>query len=207
MTQPKSRTPNIPDKHRSGGPQSSLEVMEKAIESTDRDQFLSDANLGLGNYKDAEMWQQIESYKAGMFAEAAFSETILERAIDEAKVELALNGWTFWSEDENRYDWKPLEEVEGHDEESPDDIRERGETIWHELPDAEKAAALEDLVGLTGEWTNPFYRMMMARHETSRSRDARLIDNIFGRIRHVISENDDGKKKGGILSRNRGESR
>ncbi|WP_148414923.1 hypothetical protein [Haloferax sp. KTX1] len=206
MTQSKSRNLNIPDKQRSGGPQSSLEVMEKAIESTDRDQFLSDANLGLGNYKDSEMWQQIESYKSGLFAEAAFSETILERAIDEAKIELALNGWTYWTEDENRYDWKPLDEIDDL-EHSPDDIRQRGEVIWQELPDREKAAALEDHAGLTGEWTNPFYRMMMARHETSRSRDARLIDNIFGRIRHVISENDDGKKKGGILSRNRGESR
>ena len=35
--------------------------------------------------------------------------------------------------------------------------------------------------GLDMDWTPPHWRMLKARHEASRSKDARLIDNLFGR--------------------------
>jgi len=47
---------------------------------------------------------------------------------------------------------------------------------------------IEEHTGITRDWIPPHWRMMQMRHDTSRSRGARLLDNLFGRIRKIIGQ-------------------
>lgn len=181
----------VPDKGRDGnGPSSELEIYRDVLASTNSDQFLSETNFGLGNYSDSEMWQQIESYEKGMFADAAFGDRLLNRAIEQTKTQLALNGIEYQTEEGkvSKLGWVDLDAEDRKElwENKKEDRRRfvdrRKEEIWDDLPAPVKESALEEVTGLTSSWTPPFWRMMTARHEASRSRGARLQDNFFNRV-------------------------
>lgn len=177
------------DKRSEKGPSNQLDLWSKAIDPTEADEFLSESNLGLGNYGDKEYWQQVESFKKGLYADAAFSRVLIERAIDETKTALAEDEW---------------QDVDGDNRQNYDRRRyleTRGEEIWESLSESEKALALEEKTGLTRKWTSPFHRMLMMRHESSRSKDARLMDNLFGRVKEVKTNgggSEEFKRLGGL---------
>lgn len=167
------------------------------------------------------MWQQVESFKNGLYAGAAFKRVIEERAKHETKTKLALDGWSFvipgtdtvsdipgWDEldeDRRREIWE--NELANQDGERFDRrrwIRRRGEQIFETLQEHASEEhvryphfeAMSELAGHDRSWEPPHNRMIAARHETSRSRGAQLIDNVFGRVKRQIVDNEN--QSGGL---------
>lgn len=188
-------------------PESELEVYDRAVSPSATDSFLSKINLGIGNYKNKEYWQNVESFQRNMYSEAAFGRLILERAIQRTQRHMALEKWEELDEEE-----RPEEPELGE----PDRLRfveRKGPELWNNLgPDPSKhmgeerktaeeelveaqIAALEEYTGVTSSWTSPFGRMLQARHEMSRSRGGRLMDNLFGRKKTFRYEGDENAKK------------
>jgi hypothetical protein len=159
------------DNTATGGPSSELDIYGSAIESTtDGDDFLSRNNLGLGNYSEREYWQQISAFRQGMFADAAFRRMVLSRAETQTKRALAEELWDELSERTKERKSKRRF------------LREKAEEEWQTLSDDQKAAKMKEVTGIGETWDSPFYRMLQARHEASRSKFARLLDNLFGRV-------------------------
>lgn len=134
-------------------PQDSIDVYDKASSPTAEDEFLDNNNLGLGVYDQAEQYQQVESYKMGIFADAAFGRRLEERAIAETKRQLAIDGWHADGAERTNGDAPDSEElmavIETHrDTETDDDalaqdLRDRlthdtGIRGWTDLSDAER---------------------------------------------------------------------
>lgn len=203
-----------PEKRR---PQDQLDLYQDVVDSTAIDPFLDEQNIGLGNYKEREMWQQVESFRHGLYATAAFRRLIEQRSKEETKYWLAVEGWSLnipdtsktktykgWNqlEDEERKDiWEDeLANREGELFDRRRWIERRGEWLFEELmkqqrPEAGRYPhfeAMSELSGYDSAWEPPHNRMLMARHETSRSRGARLIDNVFQRVKETVTDTDDG---------------
>lgn len=190
---PDHRNP-VPDKTGNGGPNSQLDIYREVIDSTDEEPFLSRTNFGLGNYTEAEMWMQTEAHHRGMYATAAFKRRLESRARDETIRKLGKRGWTYTVKtddgpcDQHIRGWNDLPE---EDRTSPGEpyrrsyIEEQGRKIWDRLPERERKKAVEEYAGIRNEWTAPHFRQMVMRHEASRSRGARLLDNLFDRVREV----------------------
>jgi len=179
---------DVGDKDTSDSPNSHLDVLDEAVETKADDEIVE--GLGLGNYTAKEHWQQVESFKDGMFADAAFGSRLVERVVRDVVVELGENGYAYYDNDDdepkNRDGWADLDDSQ-RDELFEDGqitrrtyVLERGAEIWSKLSDEQKQAAIEEIAGTEPGWTPPFWRMVNARHETSRSRGARLMDNVFG---------------------------
>lgn len=191
------------------------------VDSSAIDPFLDDQNLGLGNYRNREMWQQVESFKNGLYAGAAFKRLIEERSKRETQRQLAIDGWSYqipntnkvkdisgWktlSPEERRDIWnKKLAEQDGERFDRRRWVRRRGKQVFEQLQEAQEPEAgryphfeaMTELSGYDRGWEPPHNRMIMARHETSRSRGAQLIDNVFGRVKEqVVDGNDGGLRK------------
>jgi len=209
-------TKRRPDFENSGQDDSSrteLDVYDKALRSPGVDGFLESENLGLGYYDDAERWQQIESYRFGLFGDRVFSEPLIDRAIDETKRQLALKGTNFYDSEAQApaslTGWDELTDDEKKSlkrEERIDKrryIEQQGEQLWKNMTDRQRKEAIEIATQMDRKWTPPQWRMLMARHETSRSRGARLLDNVFGRekVNRVIENSNKGGGSGGLFSR------
>ena len=199
---PNERQPTLHDDESDGKPRDGLDVYGRAIDSSTVDDFLDKNNLGLGYYEDGERWQQVDSYRHGMYGEAAFGDKLIDRAVEDTKRELALQGTNFYDTDANApvsiEGWNDLDADERDEEDRRRFIEQKGEEIWRRLSDADRKEALEIATGITERWTPPHWRMIMVRHETSRSRGARLLDNLFGResVQRIM---DDTKDKGRSL--------
>jgi len=183
---------HLDDKQASSQPSSELDLYDEAVHPTVSDDFLKQNNLGLGNYTEREMWQQVESFADGLFGDAAFANLLGERAIKETKRKLATEGISFLKEDGSQLEFEPWDEKSKYDEgdyhRPREAVRERGEEIWSRLDDAMKREAIREKVGADG-WTPPQWRMLMMRHEGSRSKGARTLDNLFGRVQeHKVDE-------------------
>jgi hypothetical protein len=160
------------DKHSQRRPNSTTEIYGKVTEpTTDDDGFLGSTNLGLGNYRDAEYWQQMTSYRRGLFAHAAFHRKLIAKAVRETKRALAAEEWANLSESARASQTKRAY------------LQERGAEIWREeLSEKQRRAKMEEHAGISPDWRPPHWKMLIARHEGSRSRGARLLDNLFGRV-------------------------
>jgi len=210
------RRPNLNEQQQQEGTsRSESEVYDKALQSPGVDDFLQSENLGLGYYSDAERWQQVESYRFGLFGDRVFAEPLIDRAIEETKRQLAVKGKSFYDEEANAprsvKGWEELSEKEKRQKKRDDRIDKRrwidqqGSEIWKKLSDQQRRVALEIATGVDRKWTPPQWRMLMARHETSRSRGARLLDNVFGResVQRVF-KNNKSESSGGLFSRSSG---
>lgn len=179
-----------PDKQARDGPTDSLDIYGEASDTAD-DELLESANLGFGNYSEGMMWQQVESFKDTLFADAAFSRILIGRCIEQTKRRLGEEAWQDEVIDSGASPDK-------HDR--AEFIAERGEEVWEQLNDAQRREKMQQYYGVGYEWRPPHWRMMMARHESSRGRDAHLLDNLFGRIKKKIV-NDESSPRGGNLPR------
>jgi len=185
-------------------PRDELDVYHNATTPTATvDEFLEKNNLGLGFYKsDSELYQQVERFHDGMYSSAAFKRKILRRAVEETKRELALQGRQFY--DERDMDvvsvtgWEELDEEEQAEHSRRTYLKEAGQTIWQRMTNSQRVAAMEIVSGIDREWSPPHTRILMAEHELTRSRDARTLDNLFGRIEELVTQSDDGDG-GGLL--------
>lgn len=186
-----------------------LDLYEQALNAVAGDDFLEANQLGLGNLRDEEMWQQIESYKGGMYGEAAFGRTIDALLVEETKRELAREEWRKLGDDDN----ERREELREEGWEHPSKrafIEEKMEEKWEDLRAPRDVGSREDrrevtienrlekIEAVTGRlpgWTPPHWRMLLMRLDSSRSRDARLIDNLFDRVsRKEVSGNIDASE-------------
>lgn len=186
---------DIPDASSGGNrPKNELEVYQEGVSPSVDDEFLGRQNFGLGYYKEHELRQQNESFKEGMWAEAAFSRLVLQRAIHETKHTLAVEEWESldpeqrdqhdrrrFIEDQMEAQWAALE---------PDDAT-MDEAEQRQVATRRRREKINDIAGIDRQWTPPHYRMVMARHEFSRSRGARLLDNLFGRVREILGSDDE----------------
>lgn len=179
-------------------PTSMLGVYMHAIQSPLGDDFLDQSSLGLGNYNSKEYWLQIQSFRHGLYADAALTRRILERAIYEAKEELARDCYRRPEQimdvafpQPNKPD--ETEEFEfGNGYETEEEYIERAkDQIWDNLGQGEltrvdhQVQMIEKYAGIDKNWVPPHWRMLKMRHEASRSKGARLIDNLFERVREV----------------------
>lgn len=204
-------------------PQDQLDLYQEVVDSTAVDPFLDEQNLGLGNYTSKEMWQQVESYKNGLYAAAGFRRLLTERAKSETETRLAIEGWEV-TVDGTKYTWPGWEELSDEerreiwwDEDEGDGLAQSGDerfdrrrwinrrgkkllTRLYELRDQETNTypaieALKTLSGWEEQWEPAHNRMMMMRHESSRSRSAQLLDNVFGRVKREVQEVKEGLRR------------
>lgn len=212
------RRPDFDDSENNQRSRSEIDVYDKALRSPGADDFLESENLGLGYYDNPERWQQIESYRHGLFGDRVFAEPLIGRAIDETKRQLAIKGKQFYDKEKQAPDsltgWEELSEEEQREMKRQKRIDKKrwidqqGEAIWKLLTERQRKEAVAIATGMEEKWTPPHWRMLMARHETSRSRDARLLDNVFGReqVQKVFNHTSD-ESSGGLLQRSGGNNR
>lgn len=207
-----SRDFDVPDTSAQRQPTSELDIYDRATRPTSDDPFLDNVNLGLGNYDSKEYWQQVAAFKQGLYADAAFSRRLLERAIEATKRDLARERWADLDA-EGR-----AEAVADHLDEDVDEPSRRQfveatkDDLWRNLgPDADderytdqeleqarleaRMREVESRTGISREWTPPQWRMVQMRHEASRSRRARLLDNLFGRVTEVRNDAGEAAEK------------
>lgn len=177
-----------------------LELKDKLVEGAGGNPLLEHVNLGQGNYKDTDYWQQIRSYRRGLFLHTAFANIISERAIKETKIKLGREGYNAQYNDleeavdqfdpaNNKYDFDRAD--------SPrQKILEHGNWIWERLGDPatpiseKQVAAILDKTGATLDWLPISWQMVLGRHEASRSRDAELIRDVLSNVRHIRTDGD-----------------
>jgi len=204
------RRPDLDERGTENSSRTELDVYDKALRSPGVDDFLESENLGLGFYDDAERWQQIESYRFGIVGDRVFGEPLIDRAIDETKRQLAVKGKQFYDNEaqapKSVTGWEELSKQERIDKRRY--IEHEGEEIWKQLTERQRREAIEIATGMDRKWTPPQWRMLMARHETSRSRGGRLLDNVFGREKvQRVFNHEKSDSGGGLLNRGGGESR
>lgn len=184
-------------------PASELDLMDQVLEPSDADDLLQQVNLGTGNYSDKESWQQVQAFRNHIFADAAFGGTLADYAIYQTI-------WALGSEAIEDPDDYPID-AETDTDSRRDRVRTLGRRRWGNLGreavtdeqwaqmgaenrDQQQAMAqlnaLHEHVGFDGNWISPFGRMTAVRHEVSRSRGARLIDNIFSRVREFVGDSE-----------------
>ena len=167
-----------------------LGLQEEILSSSESNPLLNETNLGLGKYDDDYKWQQVRSYRKGLYAWIAFGRTLEKRQLYETKIKLGEEGYnpTFDSRNVEVETWPPF------DPESVDDDRslwnaklERGRRIWRRLGDPERiiteeqASAIARKTNIVEDWKPLFWELVAGRHEVSRSEDAELLrDSLTG---------------------------
>lgn len=174
-----------------GGPErtpgSMLEIYMHAVGNRTGDEFLDSINMGVGNYDDAEYWQQIEAFRNGMFADAAMTRKVIERAVLETKMRIVDE--IFGDEDSMLLDKGEVDHPKPVGMSKEEYLEQCMDDVWDGLGIPEQDYSTEQhqawmvnrATGLPMDWTPPHWRMLKARHEASRSKGARLMDNVFGR--------------------------
>lgn len=170
-------------------PNSMLEVYMAALAGETGDPFLDQINMGTGNYTDSEYWLQVQEFRNGLYAEAAVSRKVLERARRETK-EAVVRAIL------ETPDSKLLDDISYP---PPDDDASFGEyygehadEIWESLgteeitPSRHRAILVNEVTDLGMGWTPPHLRMVKMRHEASQSKDARALDNLFDRVKEFV---------------------
>lgn len=184
------------------GPNNELDIYHEAISPQSEDEFLDGNNLGLGNYENREYWQQVEAFKDGMYLRSAFSELVLDRAVKETIYEMGKEAWQELDPEEqaesDRRQW--ILEYGAKRWNNADEVAEEDQD-----PQKIREAWLRQFAGVDRRWTPPQMRMMMMRHEASRSRGARLLDNLFGRV--SVQKVDGNSDSTGLLRRKKGRGR
>jgi len=189
-------------------PRDELDMYSEILRPSGSNPLLEDTNLGQGNYDESYLWQQIRSYRKGLYAYTAFSGVLTKRAIYETKIKLAREGFTHYNEStEDVEQWDSLQEEDIDDDESYWTAeRERGEEIWNSLSDdrtplsEKQAAAVFRLTNISEEFMPIFWSMVSGRHEVSRSKDAELLRDMLTGIKHLRS--DDESDASGLLEAN-----
>lgn len=186
-------------------PRDELDMYSQILQSSGSNPLLRDTNLGQGNYDETYLWQQVRSYRKGLYAYIAFSGVLSKRAIYETKIRLAREGFTHYNEaDQEPQQWDALDEDDVDDGESFWTAqRRRGDEIWSKLADnrhalsEKQAAAILEKTDISDEFMPVFWQMVSGRHEVSRSQDAELLRDMLTGIKHLRS--DDGGDVAGLL--------
>ena len=188
--------------HRNGSERPEIrdeaDVQQSVLESSRGNPLLETTNLGLGNYDDSYLWQQIQSYRKGLYAYLAFEETISAKAVHETKVKLAREGFSYYDERRDTVEqWDPI------DEDDVDELQstwtaeiERGEQIWQSLNNSNEVLSEKQIVaimkkaGVDLDWMPINWQMVAGRHEVSRSRNAELLRAVLTHINDLRGDTD-----------------
>jgi hypothetical protein len=205
---------SVDDKERQRTARNELELYERVSEPSTDDNFLSENNLGLGNYSSRERWQQVQSFREHMYSESSFVPTVsdfamyqtewemgedaLEDADTDDAVELARERGLIDENEElvgRRVAIRRLGKDEfnqiGKGQFSPEERKKLGMNR-KEVEASQKLEKVKEVVGGEASFLTPHSRMISARHETSRSVNAHLIDNLFSRVDEVYQRQDMG---------------
>jgi len=190
-------------------PRDSLDMTAKVLEGPKANALLEETNLGLGNYDEDYLWQQIRSFRKGLFASIAFSGYLWRTARRQTLMALGRDGFEYFDEERGqRIRFEPARE-QYDDFESQRETQsswqielERGEEIWEQLgnwrePLSEKQlAAVLKKTDYDGDWLPIYWQMVSGRHEASRSKDAELIRDVLTSINEVRGQEARGSGDG-----------
>lgn len=160
-------------------PHSELDIYDQAISPPVGDPMLEQTNLGLGNLTEAQMWLQVEAFEDVIYAQT-FGDYLIDLGKWTAKAELGREGWQYFDEKVGEY--KEHDGVDDADEADRKEIRDRGEHVWSLLDEEQRVKVLDEYGGVSGQFLSAFWRMLVMRNEVSRSKNAQLLDNAFGRV-------------------------
>jgi len=172
----------------------SEEVVGQVLDSPDGEIFDGSA-FGLGNYDEKLYWQQVRGFRKAFATYQMFGPELRERAIIETQRSLAVSGHKSLDHNDEMvkmppYEDKPAEEKADSKWADTDadavTLSEYGREIWAELdnPEAdglsdEQQKAMRDHTGVSGRFVSVFESLEDMRHEGSRSKGARLVDNVL----------------------------
>jgi hypothetical protein len=172
-----------------------LGLQEEILSASQSNPLLNETNLGLGKYDDDYKWQQVRSYRKGLYAWIAFGRVLEQRQLYETKLKLGRDGYNpvYDESDGTVRTWAPLGEsdYDGATQSSWSAALERGREIWQRLgsPDevitAEQVAAVAAKTSITEDWKPLFWELVAGRHEVSRSEDAELLRDALTGIKEL----------------------
>jgi len=186
-----------------------IDLYDRATKPNTDDEILEGTNLGLGNYDSDWVWMQVESYRKWIYAHAALAKPMQLRVVDYALTQAAIEAWDEQDHSSRESEWASIREhiAEQLPETTPAMDRRRWiqakkEDLWNvdvDVSNADPEVKAEvrrdqrmEIVEEYGrgdlEWTPPFGRMIKTRHEASRSLGARVLDNLFGRVKKQEQE-------------------
>lgn len=181
-----------------------LGLQAEILSSSSQNPLLENTNLGLGKYTEDYKWQQIRSYRKGLFAWIAFGNALSKRQTYETKLKLGEEGYHA-TYDEGSHEvrtwapWDKLDESRFSDETSSswNSKLERGREIWqrlgepHSVLTREQVAAVQQKTGITDDWLPMFWELVSGRHEVSRSEDAELLRDALTGIKEIRQDADE----------------
>jgi len=181
--------------------QSDDDPHEQFARPTVSDREIAENNFGAGYYDSSEVYQQTDRFKRTVNAQASVGQAIAALAHAEACRHLAQKGWRVTVESEDKtFDIPSLDEAEESNEyrEQYNDAttqydrrRDRehayGIAVFDTLPDELQQYAIDELSTLDERFDPPEMRVAKFFHEASRSKGGRLMDNVFGRVKKLIS--------------------
>lgn len=185
----------IQGKSRDGAerPHSELDIYQQAISPPVGDPLLEQSNLGLGNLTETQFWMQVQSYEDVIYAQT-FGDYLIDLGKWTAKAELGREGWRWFDERTEEYrEHDPVDDAETADRA---EVRDRGDHIWELLDDDQRVKVLDEYGGVSGQFLSAFWRMLVMRNEASRSKNAQLLDNAFGRVSEKEVSGDIGEPQG-----------
>lgn len=174
------------------------DVYQSASRPSKGDPILEETNFGMGNYDDDAFWQQVRSYRKGKVAELSFGGIMRAWALHETQARLAMEGFNYYDEEsmEPKH-WKAWADLSEDEREDYGSVLAYGASIWRDMEETNEAlsgkqrVALEKKAGYTGDWRPLFYRMAQFRHEASRSRGGRLLDNLLTHVSSLRGDAED----------------
>lgn len=187
-----------------------LDIQGEVLSSSESNPLLRNTNLGLGKYDDDYKWQQIRSYRKGLYAWVAFGRVLSDRQIYETKQKLGEEGFNpHYDEDESEVKvFPPFDEANGYWDEDEESrwtaVRRRGEEIWRSLGESDEILSQKQVVainkktGISDEWMPIFWELVSGRHEVSRSDEGELLRDLLTSVKDLRQAMDDD---GGLLRR------
>jgi len=172
----------------------SEEVVGEVLQSPNGDMF-DGSRFGLGNYDEKLYWQQVRGFRKALITYQMFGPELRERAIVETQRRLAVNGHHSLDYNDELVKFGAYEDLDEDERagsawaESPEGaktLREYGREIWAELGNPntdglsdEQQKAMREHTGVSDRFVSVFESLENMRHEGSRSKGARLVDNVL----------------------------
>lgn len=174
------------------------DVYQSASRPSRGEPVLEETNFGMGNYDDEAFWQQVRGFRKGKVADLSFGGVVRAWAELETQVLLAREGFSFYdTEERDAKTWVAWGDLSQRKQAEYGSELEYGRHIWREMEETNEAlsekqrVALEKKAQYTGDWRPLFYRMAQFRHEASRSREGRLLDNLLTHVSSIRGKAED----------------
>lgn len=170
----------------------SEEVVGQVLESPNGEIF-DGSRFGLGNYDDKLYWQQVRGFRKAFITYQMFGPELRERAIVETQRKLATHGTFRLNHNGDAVNYDPYEDLDDADKADSkwadgdgQTLEEYGQQIWEDLGSPEsdglstqQQKAMQKHAGVSDRFVSVFESLQDMRHEGSRSKGARLVDNVL----------------------------